>query len=51
MLVREGETLAEVKKRIERKLQVSADEFSKVIHFLKFLLVGVMEWQCISIHK
>lgn len=43
MLVREGETLAEVKKRIERKLQVSPDEFSKVIHFLKFLLVVVME--------
>lgn len=33
LLVREGETLAEVKKRIQIKLQVSAEEFSKVIHF------------------
>ncbi|RCV38640.1 hypothetical protein SETIT_8G159100v2 [Setaria italica] len=29
LLVREGETLAEVKKRIKSKLQVSAEEFSK----------------------
>ena len=30
LLVREGETLAEVKKRIQSKLQVSDEEFSKV---------------------
>jgi len=29
LLVREGETLAEVKKRIQSKLQVSDEEFSK----------------------
>ncbi|CAD6256634.1 unnamed protein product [Miscanthus lutarioriparius] len=29
LLIHEGETLAEVKKRIQSKLQVSADEFSK----------------------
>jgi hypothetical protein len=39
LVVHEGETLAEVKKRIQSKLQVSADEFSKVIHLLKFLLM------------
>lgn len=32
--IREGETLAEVKVRIQRKLQVPDEEFSKVLLFI-----------------
>ena len=33
MVIREGETAAEVMERIQRKLRVPDDEFSKVIYF------------------
>lgn len=34
MVIREGETLAEVKVRIQKKLQILDEEFSKVTVFL-----------------
>jgi Ubiquitin-specific protease C-terminal len=36
LVIHEGETLAEVKKRIQKKLQVQDEEFAKVLSF--FLL-------------
>jgi hypothetical protein len=34
MVIREGETAAEVMERIQRKLRVPDDEFSKVIYYI-----------------
>jgi ubiquitin carboxyl-terminal hydrolase 7 len=42
LAIREGETLAEVKGRIQRKLQVSDEEFSKVILIFSFI-DGIIE--------
>lgn len=36
LVIHEGETLAEIKARIQKKLQVPDDEFSKVFLFCTF---------------
>ena len=35
MVIREGDTAAEVMERIQRKLRVPGEEFSKVIYFYR----------------
>jgi len=43
MVIREGETSAEVMERIQRKLRVPDEEFSKVI-YPYILLLFIIEW-------